>query len=85
MITTTDLHQPADLTLWPKGVPSPAAELREFPTLREALEVALAAIESGRSIPWIITGAGDILAPAWIEVNAPNLLAVRAPSMAMAA
>ena len=85
MIMTQDLYQPADLTLWPKGVPAKAAECREFSTLTEALQVALAAIETGCSNPWIITAAGDILAPAWIEVNAPNLLAARTPSMAMAA
>ena len=81
-----DLYQPADLTLWPKGVPAKAAECREFPTLVEALEEALAAVEGGRSNPWIITSAGDILAPAWIEGQARDILAsvaspLRAPMM----
>lgn len=68
-MTPSDLDRRAELTIWPKGAPGHAAEGRPFATLREALAVAIAAIESGEAQPWIITEAGDILAPSWIRAN----------------
>ena len=67
-MTPSDLDRRAELTIWPKGAPGHAAEGRPFATLREALAVAIAAIESGEA-PWIITEAGDILSPRWIQAN----------------
>lgn len=68
-MTPSDLDRRAELTIWPKGAPGHAAEGRPFATLREALAVAVAAIESGEAQPWIITEAGDILSPRWIQAN----------------
>ncbi|SEI00090.1 hypothetical protein SAMN02799636_04875 [Methylobacterium sp. 275MFSha3.1] len=68
-MTPSDLDRRAELTIWPKGKPARAAEGRPFATLREALAVAIAAMESGEAQPWIITEAGDILSPRWIQAN----------------
>ncbi len=71
---TKDMNEPADLTLWPTGVRVKTAECREQPDLRTALLIAVEAIEAGTAKPWIITAAGDILAPNWIEANGRRLL-----------
>jgi hypothetical protein len=71
---TQDMNEPADLTLWPTAVRTKTAECRPQPNLREALRLAVQAIEAGAAKPWIITAAGDILAPAWIEANGRRLL-----------
>jgi hypothetical protein len=71
---TKDMNEPADLTLWPTTVRATTAECREQPNLRTALRLAVEAIEAGTAKPWIITSAGDILAPNWIEANGRRLL-----------
>ena len=65
-MTLSDLNKPAELTLWSNRNPAHTAQGRPFPTLREALAAALKAMDTGDSRPWIITDAGDILAPSWI-------------------
>jgi hypothetical protein len=74
---TKDMNEPADLTLWPTAVRTKTAECRPQPNLREALRLAVQAIEAGTARPWIITAAGDILAPGWIEANGRRLLSGR--------
>jgi hypothetical protein len=68
-MTPADLDKRAELTVWPKRSPGRSAEGQAFATLREALAVAVRAIESGEAQPWIITEAGDILSPRWIAAN----------------
>ncbi|SDA10541.1 hypothetical protein SAMN02799622_00390 [Methylobacterium sp. UNC378MF] len=68
-MTPADLDKRAELTIWLRRAPGRSAEGRPFATLREALAVAIAAIESGEAQPWIITEAGDILSPRWIQAN----------------
>jgi hypothetical protein len=65
-MTLSDLNRPAELTLWSSRTPSHTAEGRRFPTLRAALAAATEAMDFGDAQPWIITDAGDILAPSWI-------------------
>jgi hypothetical protein len=69
-----DMNEPADLTLWPTAVRTKTAECRPQPSLREALRLAVEALDAGTAKPWIITAAGDILAPNWIEANGRRLL-----------
>lgn len=64
-----DLDQRAEMTVWPKGRPAHTAKSREFATLREALQAAAEAIDRHDARPWIITEAGDILSPRWIEAH----------------
>lgn len=68
-MTLADLDKRAELTVWPSHAPGRAAEGRPFATLREALSVAVRAIEADDAQPWIITEAGDILSPGWIRAN----------------
>ncbi|MGT2479547.1 hypothetical protein ACU4GR_13200 [Methylobacterium oryzae CBMB20] len=68
-MTLTDLDKPAELTLWPSHTPAHTADARSFPTLRAALAAAAEAIDTANAKPWIITEAGDILAPGWIRAN----------------
>ena len=68
-MTQSDLDKPAELTVWPGHAPSRAADARSFPTLRAALAAAAKAIVAEDAKPWIITEAGDILAPGWIRAN----------------
>ncbi|MDP4006831.1 hypothetical protein [Methylobacterium sp. NEAU K] len=68
-MTLSDLDKPAELTLWPGYRPAQVADARSFPTLREALAAAAQAIDAEKAKPWIITEAGDILAPGWIRAN----------------
>jgi hypothetical protein len=68
-MTLSDLDKRAELTVWPRRSPGRSAEGRPFATLREALAVAVQAIESEDAQPWIITEAGDILSPRWIRAN----------------
>ena len=68
-MTLTDLNKAAELTLWPSHGPAHTADARSFPTLRAALAAAAEAIDAGNAKPWIITEAGDILAPGWIYAN----------------
>ena len=69
-MTLADLDRPAELTLWPGHAPARTADARSFPTLRAALAAAAKAIKTENAKPWIITEAGDILAPGWIRANA---------------
>lgn len=69
-MTLADLDKPADLTLWPGDTPAHVAATCRFPTLRAALAAAAEAIDAENAAPWIITDAGDILAPNWIRANA---------------
>lgn len=68
-MTFADLDKPAELTLWPGHAPAHVAEAHSFPTLRAALAAAAEAIDAENAKPWIITDAGDILAPGWIRAN----------------
>ncbi|MGH1574958.1 hypothetical protein ACRAWG_35375 [Methylobacterium sp. P31] len=68
-MTLTDLDKPAELTLWPGHAPAHTADARSFPTLRAALAAAAEAIDTANAKPWIITEAGDILAPGWNRAN----------------
>lgn len=68
-MTPADLDKRAELTVWPKRAPGRSATGRPFATLREALAVAVQAIEAEDAQPWIITEAGDILSPGWIRAN----------------
>ncbi|MCJ2069921.1 hypothetical protein MKK75_14145 [Methylobacterium sp. J-030] len=68
-MTPADLDKRAELTVWPKRGPGRSAQGRPFATLREALAVAVHAIEAEDAQPWIITEAGDILSPRWIRAN----------------
>jgi hypothetical protein len=68
-MTPSDLDKRAELTVWPRRSPGRSAEGRPFATLREALAVAVQAIETEDAQPWIITEAGDILSPRWIRAN----------------
>jgi hypothetical protein len=65
-MTLSDLNKPAELTLWSSRNPAHTAPGRSFTTLRAALAAAAQAIDAGDARPWIITDAGDILAPSWI-------------------
>jgi hypothetical protein len=65
-MTLSDLNRPAELTLWSSRNPAHTAKGRRFATLRAALAVAAEAMDAGEAQPWIITDAGDILAPSWI-------------------
>ncbi len=65
-MTPSDLNKPAELTLWSSRNPAHTARGHSFTTLRAALAAATQAIDSGDARPWIITDAGDILAPSWI-------------------
>ncbi len=69
-MTLADLDQPADLTLWPSDAPAHVAATCRFSSLRAALAAADEAIDAESATPWIITDAGDILAPNWIRANA---------------
>ncbi|MDH2313906.1 hypothetical protein QDS91_30360 [Methylobacterium brachiatum] len=78
-----DLDQTAELTLWPGHVPTRAAEMRSFPTLRAALDAAAEAIDGQDAIPWIITDGGDILAPkAMLNPAAKLPVAIQPPRAA---
>ncbi|MGH1589787.1 hypothetical protein ACRBEV_17335 [Methylobacterium phyllosphaerae] len=68
-MTPADLDKAAELTVWSRRSPGRSAEGRPFATLREALVVALRALETGEAQPWIITEAGDILSPHWIQAH----------------
>lgn len=68
-MTPADLDKRAELTVWPKRAPGRSAQGRPFATLREALAVAVQAIEAEDAQPWIITEAGDILSPRWIRAH----------------
>ncbi|MEL6064208.1 MULTISPECIES: hypothetical protein [unclassified Methylobacterium] len=68
-MTPADLDRSAELTVWPKRAPGHSVLGRPFATLREALAVAVQAIEAEDARPWIITEAGDILSPHWIRAN----------------
>lgn len=65
-MTLTDLNKPAELTLWSSRDPAHTAPGHRFPTLRAALAAATQAMDTDDAKPWIITDAGDILAPCWI-------------------
>ena len=65
-MTPSDLNKPAELTLWSSRNPAHTARGHSFTTWRAALRGATQAIDSGDARPWIITDAGDILAPSWI-------------------
>ncbi|GJE13677.1 MULTISPECIES: hypothetical protein [Methylobacterium] len=65
-MTLSDLNKPADLTLWSSHDPAHTVQSRRFPTLRAALAAATQAMDTSDARPWIITDAGDILAPSWI-------------------
>ncbi|MHB2207008.1 hypothetical protein [Methylobacterium sp. CM6257] len=69
-MTSSDLNKPAELTLWSSRNPAHTAQGHSFPTLRAALAAATEAMAAGDAQPWIITEAGDILAPGWIRANA---------------
>ncbi|MCJ2021567.1 MULTISPECIES: hypothetical protein [unclassified Methylobacterium] len=71
-MTPADLDKRAELTVWPKRAPGRSARGRPFATLREALAVAVQAIEAEDAQPWIITEAGDILSPGWIRANSQS-------------
>jgi hypothetical protein len=68
-MTPSDLDKRAERTIWPARATGRSAEGRPFATLREALAVALEAIASDDARPWIITEAGDILSPRWIQAH----------------
>ncbi|SDO44756.1 hypothetical protein SAMN05216360_12316 [Methylobacterium phyllostachyos] len=68
-MTLSDLNKPAELTVWPGHAPAHVADARSFSTLRAALVAAAEAIDMEGAKPWIITEAGDILAPNWIRAN----------------
>jgi hypothetical protein len=68
-MTPSDLNKPAELTLWSSRTPAHIAQGRRFPTLRAALAAAAEAMDAGHARPWIITDAGDILAPSWIATH----------------
>jgi hypothetical protein len=68
-MTLSDLNKPAELTLWSCRSPAHTAQGRSFPTLRAALVAAAKAMDTGDAEPWIITDAGDVLAPDWIRAN----------------
>ena len=65
-MTISDLNRPAELTLWSNRTPAHTAPGLRFSTLRAALAAAVEAMDAGHAHPWIITDAGDILAPSWI-------------------
>ena len=65
-MTLSDLNKPAELTLWSSRNPAHTVKGRHFSTLRAALAAAAEAMDAGEAQPWIITDAGDILAPSWI-------------------
>ena len=71
-MTPADLDKRAELTVWSKRAPGRSARGRPFATLREALAVAVQAIEAEDAQPWIITEAGDILSPGWIRANSQS-------------
>ncbi|TXM69983.1 hypothetical protein [Methylobacterium sp. WL120] len=58
---------PATLTVWPSDVSIKAAEPRELPSLREALDEALKALNEGTGTPWVTTSDGLILSPAHLR------------------
>lgn len=68
-MTPADLDKGAELTVWPKRAPGRSVQGRPFATLREALAVAVHAIEVEDAQPWIITEAGDVLSPRWIRAH----------------
>ncbi|MHB2207299.1 hypothetical protein [Methylobacterium sp. CM6257] len=68
-MTPADLDKRAELTVWSRRSLGRSVEGRPFATLREALAVAVQAIESEDAQPWIITEAGDILSPRWIRAH----------------
>jgi hypothetical protein len=65
-MTLSDFDKPAELTLWSSRTPAHTAQGHRFSTLRAALAAAAQAMDAGDTRPWIITDAGDILAPSWI-------------------
>ncbi|MGH1571302.1 hypothetical protein ACRAWG_12165 [Methylobacterium sp. P31] len=68
-MTLSDLNKPAELTLWSSHNPAHTAQGHHFATLRAALAAAVRAMDAGDAQPWIITDAGDVLAPDWIRAN----------------
>ena len=68
-MTLSELDKPAELTVWPGHTPARVADACSFSTLRAALAAAAEAINTADAKPWIITEAGDILAPGWIRAN----------------
>ncbi len=70
-MTCDDLDQAADLTIWPRATPARTARSLPYPSVREALRAAAAALDAGDVQTWIVTERGDILSPRWIEANLP--------------
>jgi hypothetical protein len=68
-MTRADLEKRAELTVWPGHGPAQVAQGHEFPTLREALAAAAAAMDAESGQAWIITEDGDILSPRWIRAT----------------
>ncbi len=68
-MSVSDFERPASLGIWPAARPAGAVPAREFPTLREALGAAAGALSEGGVRPWIITAAGAVLSPGWIEAH----------------
>ncbi|ACB83532.1 conserved hypothetical protein (plasmid) [Methylorubrum populi BJ001] len=74
-----DLDQAAALTVWPRTTPARIARSKDYVTLREALDAAGKAMAAEDVRTWIITEAGDILSPSWIEARVGTPLAGRRP------
>jgi len=68
-MTSADLDQRAELTIWPSRHPAQGVEGRPFATLREALAAAAELIEAEDAQTWIITESGKILSPHWIRAT----------------
>lgn len=68
-MTADDLDKRAELTIWPSAEAVRIGPAREFVTLREALCVAVGALQDPKARPWIVTEDGDILSPHWIRQN----------------
>lgn len=62
-----DLDRAAELTIWPRALSAPTAEGRSYPTVREALKGASEAHSQADVQTWIITEAGEIPAPSFID------------------
>ncbi len=63
-LSETDWALPALLTVWPNCVATKAVEPRAVPSLRAAVDEAIAVLRAETGAPWIITGEGLILTPA---------------------
>lgn len=64
-----DLDRPASLGIWPSSRQGGAVPVREYATLREALGAAVGALSEAGAHPWIVTEAGAVLSPRWIEAR----------------